>query len=69
METKYLPRFVPDKRKDLCIGEFYIFYDNFLLYVEESAMRGMDAEDRAFHDQLTMDAEDRSFHEQLTMDA
>eukprot|EP00972_Heterocapsa_arctica_P032508 4789637-Heterocapsa_arctica.AAC.1 len=55
METTYLPRFVPDKRKKLCIDEFHIFYYDFILYAEESAMRAMDAEDRTFHDQLKFD--------------
>eukprot|EP00972_Heterocapsa_arctica_P017334 2560422-Heterocapsa_arctica.AAC.1 len=42
METTYLPRAVPDKRKNLCIDEFHLFYDDFLLYAEESAMREME---------------------------
>eukprot|EP00972_Heterocapsa_arctica_P090521 13356146-Heterocapsa_arctica.AAC.1 len=52
MEPMYLPRFVPGKRKDLCIDESYAsyeekkYYKNFshdlLLYAEEPAMREME---------------------------
>eukprot|EP00972_Heterocapsa_arctica_P068121 10059781-Heterocapsa_arctica.AAC.1 len=42
METTYLARAVPDERKDLNIDEFHLFYDDFLLYAGESAMREME---------------------------